>query len=198
MIEVVVVDLGVVAARFRPEWRLNALSAASGVTREVLRQRLFDSGLEARSELGDLLPEEVMAAVQAALDGRMEVDEVVEAWALAFEVDPNVLACVDGVDVRTALFTNNGPMLDACLSGPLSVLKQSFDDIVCSWHLKARKPDFAAFERAAEHLVCPPDRLLLLDDSDANVEAAVGCGWQAERVTDAAEMRTAIARIARR
>jgi 2-haloacid dehalogenase len=65
---------------------------------------------------------------------------------------------------------------------------------VCSWHLKARKPEGDAFERASERFGCAPDRLLLLDDSAANVGGAIRCGWQAERVVGAADVREAVAR----
>lgn len=192
MIEVVVVDLGGVAARFWPERRLAALASLSGLAPEVIQQHLFDSGLEHRAELGELAPEELLREVQSALDGGVSAEALVEAWALAFEVDTEVLGCIDALDARTALFTNNGPMLDACLVGPLGRLKQSFAAIVCSWHLKARKPDADAFERAAERLGCTPGQLLLLDDSEANVRAAIRCGWQAEQVVDAAGVRAAI------
>jgi len=73
-------------------------------------------------------------------------------------------------------------MLDACLAGPLRGLAEAFDEVICSWHLRARKPDAVAFERAAERLGCAPE-LLLLDDDPENVEAAIRYGWDAECVT---------------
>jgi putative hydrolase of the HAD superfamily len=194
VIETVVVDLGGVAARFRPERRLDALAALSGLSPAVLQQRLFDSGLDRQAELGMYTADEGLAAVQDALEHRAEVTALIDAWASAFELDAGVLECVASLRVPSALFTNNGPVLDACLAGPLRALVATFDPIICSWHLRARKPDHAAFERAAERLALPPDQLLLLDDSDVNVQAARQCGWQAECVTGAGEMRAAIER----
>ncbi len=110
--------------------------------------------------------------------------DLVSAWSLAFEPDVDVLALVSNVAMRRVMFTNNGPMLDLCLAAALEVLRNHFEDVVCSWHLRARKPDPEAFERAADRLKCAPDSLLLLDDSLANVEAAVRCGWNAAQSTE--------------
>ena len=115
MIETVVVDLGGVAARFRPERRLQALASMSGVAEAVIRARLFDSGFEDEAEIGLHTPAAVIAAVQAAVEHRVEVPAIIEAWALSFEPTAAVLDYIRGLGVQSALFTNNGP--DArCLS----------------------------------------------------------------------------------
>jgi HAD superfamily hydrolase (TIGR01509 family) len=194
VIETVVVDLGGVAARFRPERRLQALSSLSGVAQGLIQERLFDSGFESQSELGAYSPDQVVAAVQAALDHRAPVTALIDAWALAFEPDADVLNCIASSPVRRALFTNNGPMIDACLAGPLRGLAAAFSEIICSWHIRARKPEPAAFERAAGRLGCSPDRLLLLDDSAENVEAAILCGWDADCVTGLPDVVEALGR----
>ena len=196
MIETVVVDLGGVAARFLPERRLQALASLSGVPEDVIRERLFESGFERQAELGAYSPDQVLAAVQAALDHPVPVAALIDAWALAFEPDIQVLECIASLPVSSALFTNNGPLLDACLAGPLRALSATFDEIICSWHVRARKPEAAAFERAAERLQRSPDRLLLLDDSAANVHAAIRCGWDADRVTGLADVLAALGRRA--
>ncbi len=105
-----------------------------------------------------------------------------------------MLNCIAPLTARKALFTNNGPMIDACLAGPLRDLADVFDEIICSWQLRARKPEAVAFERAAERLASSPERLLLLDDSAENVAAAIRCGWQAERVTGRDDVAAAIGR----
>ena len=189
-----VVDLGGVAARYRPERRLRALSTLSGVEQDVIVERLFDSGLERAAEIGAHSPDEVFFAIQRALDGRFPEAAIVEAWALAFEPDAEVLDRIASLPVPAALFTNNGPMLDACLAGPLQALATRFGEIICSWHIKARKPEAVAFERASLRLGCSAERLLLLDDSAENVEAAARCGWDAACVTGFEEVVAAIGR----
>lgn len=194
MIEAVVVDLGGVAARFQPERRLQALSSLSGLARDVIQERLFDSGLEHRTEMGEFSASEATALIDTVLEHRVPPHVLVDAWSLAFEPDVEILECLSSLNLRHALFTNNGPMLDACLAGPLRNLRGIFDEVICSWHVRSCKPEPAAFAKVAERLGCGPDRLLLLDDSEANVQGAVACGWEAEHITRADDLRQAIGR----
>ncbi|MCC8176886.1 MAG: HAD family phosphatase [Bacteroidales bacterium] len=57
-----------------------------------------------------------------------------------------------------------------------------FDGIVTSFEAKCMKPDAGIFHYAAEHLGINPAETLFFDDSQANVEAARACGYQAELV----------------
>jgi glucose-1-phosphatase len=184
VIEALVVDLGGVAAHFRPERRLAALATLSGLTERVIQERVFDSGFEHRAELGEYPPEQVREFVREALEHRLSTPALTDAWALAFEPETEVLAYLSALPIRRALFTNNGPMLDACLAGPLGEIAKPFAEVICSWQLRARKPGPVAFARAEERLRLAPDRLLLLDDSPENVRAAQHAGWAAECVCD--------------
>ena len=194
-VDIVVVDLGDVAASFRPERRLAALSNATGLSEQFIHDSLFASGLDRRAELGLIGPGEIISTLRAALRTPVEPDTLTAAWATAFEPDAEILNIVGTVTARTALFTNNGPMINRCLHGPLDVIASSFDEIICSWELKATKPDQAAFERAAARLDVAPHRLLLLDDGPANVESARGCGWNARRVLCRADVSEALAEL---
>lgn len=188
MIDIVVVDLGGVACRFLPQRRLRALSSMSGLAPEIIESRLFASGLDQRLELGAFSPEEALRAVGAALDYRIPRTEIIDAWALAFEPDIGVLECLESLSVRRALFTNNGPLIDSCLARSLRRVEAPFAEIICSWHIRSRKPDAVAFQRAADRLRSAPQQLLLLDDSEENVGAASACGWQADCVGSAEEV----------
>jgi HAD superfamily hydrolase (TIGR01509 family) len=150
------------------------------VTDHDIQERVFDSGFDHRAELGAYAPDQVLEVVLGALKQRVSLPALVDAWALAFEPDPEVLNYIATLPVPSVLFTNNGPMLDACLGGPMGDLAAVFGQVICSWHLRARKPEPLAFERAAERLRVDPDRLLLLDDSVENVRAARRCHWEAE------------------
>jgi len=187
-----VVDLGGVAARFRPDRRLTALASATGLDERVIHERLFASGFDARCETGELTSEETMSAALAALDEMIAADVLTELWALAFEPIDEVLDHVRSATARCVLLTNNGPLLGACLAGPLRALAAAFDDVVCSWQLRAVKPDPRAFERAADLLRMRPEQLVLLDDSVVNVEAALLLGWHAVVVGDVRDVEDAI------
>lgn len=194
-IEVLVVDLGGVAARFTPERRLRALGAATGLSEAEVRARIWDSGLEASAERGRYSSDEIIEVVRAAFDHRIGAEELVEAWALAFEPDEAVLARLARVPLRRVVFTNNGPMLDRCLAGPLRDLAASFEQVICSWHLSAAKPDAGAFEGASDRIGVPGARLLLLDDSAENVAGARACGWEASQVRSLDDLQGALAAL---
>jgi putative hydrolase of the HAD superfamily len=179
MQEWLVVDLGGVATHFRPERRLDALVTESGLPPDVIEERLFTSGLDHSAELGHHTTESITTAIIEHLDHRVALHTLVAAWSQAFEPNYELLEAISHTTRRRALFTNNGPMLDLCLAGPLAQLAAPFDAIVCSWHIGATKPSPQAFDRAAERLEVGPASLLLIDDTPANADAARSAGWRA-------------------
>lgn len=54
------------------------------------------------------------------------------------------------------------------------------------------KPEPAFFELASRRFGAPPDRLVLLDDIAANIDAAAALGWKALRFVDAAGVERAL------
>lgn len=69
--EWLVVDLGGVAAHFRPDRRLEALARESGLPPHVIDERLFSSGLDHSAELGHHTTESITAAIVERLDDRI-------------------------------------------------------------------------------------------------------------------------------
>lgn len=61
-----------------------------------------------------------------------------------------------------------------------------------SFELGVVKPDRALFDRVAELLGVPADRVLFLDDNQINVDGAVAAGFRAERVQGPVEARAAL------
>jgi glucose-1-phosphatase len=191
---VVVFDLGGVIARFLPGRRLARLAELSGHDAELIQEEIFASGFDRRAECGALSSEETISQVLEILGNGVSRVAVIEAWAQAFDVHREVLMTVRDLSAKTVIFTNNGPMLDLCLHGPLAEIARAFDEVVCSWHLRARKPAPEAFERAARRLSTRPDSILLLDDTVANVSAACEQGWQAHVITEPRCVRTVLSR----
>jgi glucose-1-phosphatase len=177
--EWLVLDLGGVAAEFRPERRLVALERATGISADTINHRLFTSGLDDDAEIGLHGVESIASEIRDALDHRISHPALVDAWCEAFEPNVDLLDALEEVPCRRALLTNNGPMLDLCLDGPLAHLAAKFDVRICSWHLAAKKPAPKAFERAAFRLASTPACLLLVDDSPTNTRAAQQAGWRA-------------------
>ena len=62
-----------------------------------------------------------------------------------------------------------------------------FDGMVKSYEAKCYKPDAEIFAYTAEHCGIKPEETLFFDDSQANVDAAIRCGYQAVLVPEGTE-----------
>jgi FMN phosphatase YigB (HAD superfamily) len=68
----------------------------------------------------------------------------------------------------------------------------AFDHRFLSFEFGIVKPDRALFDRVAELLAVPRDRILFLDDNLLNVEGAVAAGFAARHVRGVAEAERAL------
>ena len=178
-IERVVFDIGGVLCTFTPDRRLEALCHLTGFEPTRVHDAVWGSGLDAAADRGDFSLDENVAAVRGALSNRLDEARLFEAWALAFSPDPIVAGIADSLEVSCSAFSNNGPLLKACVSRRLIDLPDACRPVIYSWQLGAAKPERPAFQRAAMLLGTEPEHLLLVDDSAANVSGALDSGWQA-------------------
>ena len=97
--------------------------------------------------------------------------------------------------VTTGCFSNTNPLHwhDHIATWPLAGL---FDHRFLSFELGLLKPDVAAFERVADLLEVPAERVLFLDDNVVNVTGAAAAGFQATRVAGVGEARQCLAEAA--
>lgn len=177
----IVWDLGDVVATFDPATRLSALAEATGLTRDHVDDAVWQSGLDAAAETGSLSTEEVWYRTLEALGNRIDRDQLRRCWSLAFAPNPDVLDLVDRIGEPAALFTDNGPILEACLEHELEPLARHFQYFVLSCHLGATKRETVAFQRAA--LALGMTDLTLVDDRAHNVQTARAAGWKAIQFT---------------
>ena len=78
MISWLVLDLGGVAAAFRPDARLAALAQACDLPPAEIHRHLFASGLDSAAELGHIAPDDIVTKIVGALDGRLTNDQLIE------------------------------------------------------------------------------------------------------------------------
>lgn len=179
----IVWDLGGVVATFRPSRRLAALAAATGLDPAHIERAIWHSGLDAAAERGELDERAVWDAALAALDHRIDETQLRRCWSAAFEPNRGMLEFIDQTSRPRALFTDNGPILEACLRHELAPLTDRFDAVVLSFQLGAVKSETVAHERAAALLRQQCNLLTLIDDRDRNVTAARSAGWHAIHFT---------------
>lgn len=194
-VEVLVMDLGGVCCRWLPDRRLAALAAISDLPPGTIDGLLFESGWDDACERGRFELAELLEQLRAMLGlaAGPDADAVLRAaWAQAFEPDPAVVGWLPWAICRTALFTNNGPLLEVALDHELARVGERFEERLFSWRLGVTKPDPAAFERATEALDVDPAAIFFVDDSPANVAAAEAAGWRGHRFTDALTFRAVL------
>ncbi len=196
-ISTVLFDLGDTACHFRPERRLAALAAASPVPAETIQAQIWDSGFDADCDRGRYTADEIFRQISTWLDLRLTYEELRAIWALAWEPNEAVLAVAEALAprVRTAMLSNNGPLLYDALPTLFPAILQRFDPCFFSCTLGANKPDPAIFAAAQEQLAEPPERLLLIDDSRAAVAGARAAGWQAIHFTGQPTLHEQISRL---
>ena len=136
-----------------------------------------------RLERGEISMADAVAAIKA------------EAIAAGFDFDPREMfgsmrssggaqqAVVDAAWAqleagrRNAVLTNN---VKEFSNGWRSLVPvdELFAEIIDSSEVGVRKPDPAIYQLAIERLGCPAERIVFLDDLEANVVAARNCGLQ--------------------
>lgn len=194
-----VMDLGGVVATWVPGQRLAELGNIADLLPQTVDQRVFESGFDDAGDRGQFTLDEFLEELAGLLELPRPVSavhraELQRAWAFAYEISPAVLRVAAAHPGPTALFTNNGPVMEAALgpNAPLAAVSSTFDHLVFSWRLQATKPDPEAFERAAAHLGVDPSSITFVDDSEANVVAARAAGWHALQYTTTLDLQAAL------
>ena len=192
----VLFDLGGVVCRFRPERRLAALAAASPLPAAEIHARLWGSGFDAECDRGRHTAREMHARAADLARLKMSYEEFRAAWALAFEPDPEVLDVVEAIRprVRTALLTDNGPVLREAMPLLFPEIARLLDPLLFSCDLGALKPSPALFDAALRRLGLPPGDVLLVDDSPRVVEGARAFGVTTVQFFTAAALRGKLTR----
>jgi putative hydrolase of the HAD superfamily len=183
--EVTVIDLGGVLFHFDHRRRLTALGDVLGLPAAEVDALFWGSGFSARCDAGAYrTAAEVRDRIRAGSGYRGSDTRLDLAWCGAYSPNEPLVARVAqaaGDGRRFGLLTNNGPLEEAVLPRLHPAAFAPFAWQIFSHRLGARKPEPAAFRRAGDLIGLAPDRLALLDDSEANVAAARQAGWQATR-----------------
>ncbi|MEJ8854947.1 HAD family phosphatase [Variovorax robiniae] len=160
-----------------------ALGALTGHTAEFVREAVWGSGLETRSDRGDVDPVAYLREMSRRLGHAVTRVDWLAARRAGMTPDPQVLALVERVKrrCRIAGLTNNSPMLAEDIETLCPDIGRHFKNglIVTSAMVGATKPEAGAYLRSIERFGVQPEQVLFIDDVEANVEGAVRVGLQA-------------------
>lgn len=156
-----------------------------GIDLDTFRAHLFQSNwhdvLTGREDLLDRL-----AAWAAAAGYRQPVQTVLDYWfahdALPDRTALDLLAAARARGLRAVIATNNEPRRAAYIENEMGFAGR-VERVFASGRIGVTKPDRRFFAHVSDALALAPERLLLIDDGEANVAAARRCGWRAHHFT---------------
>jgi len=193
----VLLDLDGVLVAYDHRRRMEHLGAAIGRDPDRVYAALFDAGLEARYDAGEIDTTHYLAELGDALDHPVDPEAWRAARAASMDCTPGTCARIAALAQRCdiAILTNNGPLVLDALPQALTALFKP-GRIFCSGALRMAKPSIAVFRHVVAHLGHAPHATLFLDDNHDNVEGARAAGLHAEHVARPGAFDAILARYA--
>ena len=193
---VLLLDLTGVLFDYDARARTTALSEATGLDGETVRDLIFRSGFFAACVRGEITEAQQRAHFRQALNWEAPDHEVDSVWATGWTSRADILDVIAEVPgtVERALVTNNDPVMTRALGTIYPELTAVITTLLSSEQLGAAKPAPAAFTRALELVGAQPHEAHFIDDTWANVEAARGVGINAAQFLSASQLRDDLAR----
>lgn len=184
MIDALILDLGNVLVFHDNELLFERMSAAFGVSREVLAARL-DTELWARVNRGGLPGDALRVELRARLGRELDRERWLELWNCHFRVHHAMLEAIDALvgRVRLVLLSNTHDDHFGFLRPRLPVLER-FDGLVLSYEEGLVKPERGIYERALAVAGVPASRAAFFDDVPGYVAAAEALGISARVFSD--------------
>jgi len=180
-IDAVVFDVGNVLLSFQPEEILKRVVPERPDLHAELTIRVFKSPYWCMRDRGSIMAEDAIAAMsRTAPELEPYVRRVIEQW---IDIPP----MQEGVDALHACkahgkklyaLTNyaDEAFAHACHTHGFFSL---FDGLVVSSRVHMMKPEREIYDHLIRRFCLDPARTLFIDDSIANIEAALDAGWQA-------------------
>ncbi len=181
MIKNILFDMGGVLIEWRPD-KLVARFGYAGADAKLLLREIFGDAEWVGLDRGRLREEEAMAAFRARLPERLHpaIEPCVYWWRDPLWPVPGMaelIAELKGLGYRIYLLSNATSALHGYF--PRIPGSEHFDGMVVSADHKLLKPQHELYEVLLERFGLDPAECFFLDDSSANVDAAIVLGLQA-------------------
>jgi putative hydrolase of the HAD superfamily len=191
-------DLGKVLLDFDHEVACRNVAALTGLSPEVVRLTIFESGLELRYEAGELTTEEFHAEFETRTGAKVAIDLLSHACSDMFALKPEMaplLAELSAAGHRVGLLSNtNIAHWRYVYPNRYEELWPHFELFALSFELKSLKPLPRIYEQAAALAGVPASAIFFVDDRADNVAGAVAAGLDAIRFESAAQVRQELKR----
>lgn len=175
-------DLGKVLLEFSIEQMLKQVAETAGATPESVRAALFESGLQARYETGQVSDDEFYDAFCDLTDTQPDYDALERAGSEIFELNLPMVPIVSQLALagyRLGILSNTCASHWRLCLRDFRLLSDVFDVYALSFELKSAKPDMAIFHAAAELAGVAPHYIFFTDDIPEHVDGAKAAGFDA-------------------
>lgn len=179
-IDAVVFDVGNVLLRWDNSALLQRIIPERPDLHPILRQLIFQSPYWSMLDRGSATPEEVFASMTARYPELAPyARRIMNKWVDLEEIPEGVAALKACKAHRKKVYVlSNYPRDGFQHAVETHDFFRLFDDLFVSSHHQLVKPEPTIFAKATEVLHLAPARTLFIDDSPANIEAALHFGWQ--------------------
>ncbi len=187
-------DLGGVVVGVDRAALVRNLAAACRVSKDVVVRALFDDGLKARYDLGDLDTAGMWRAFADATGCRGTFLGFARAYTHIFEPLMDNLSLFEEVSragFPVYVLSNTDPLHFGYIRASIPLVAGA-EGVAPSFLLRAVKPDPEFFARAAELLGYDPAGCLFVDDRSDNRATAVGAGLTAVDPADRGTLARAL------
>jgi glucose-1-phosphatase len=180
VIRTVIFDFGKVVGFF-DHWQVTRrLAAHSELAAEELHAFLFGGPLEDDYEAGRITSAEFLKHVREKARLRCSEEVLITSYSEIFWPNPDVCALLPRLTPRYRLLlaSNTSELHSRQFRRQFAEALQSFDGIILSHEIGARKPGAAFFEHCLKLARCGASDCVFIDDLPANVAGARACGLQ--------------------
>ena len=181
-IDAVVFDVGGVLVSFKPDEHLNELFPDDPELRRVLKARIYGSPYWHMMDRGLLTQEEAIVRMTGLREDLADaIRHTVIDWIPYFDevIDEGVRflhAC--RAHGKKVFVLSNFIREPFAQMRPRFDFFDLFDELVVSGYVHKVKPSPDIFQHVIDTYQLDPARTLFIDDSPANIEGALHCGWQ--------------------
>ena len=194
MIRGIVFDFGNVICAFDVDRFLRQLREWSGSDVEILRERIYGSGLHSRYERGEISSGEFHREIARLSGARVPAEKFARGFADIFTPLEPTHALIRGLKGRYRLGllsnTNEWHFTRYIRNVPVYPL---FDAVTLSYEVRALKPSPAIYRDALGKLSLPPESCVFIDDIQEYADGATAVGMRGIRYTSHDELLRALA-----
>lgn len=190
-VECCLFDMGNVLVRFSHDRMCKQLANLFQTTPAVIRNGLFDSGLQWAYERGELTPDELAVQLNSKFGTQISRIDMEHAGSDIFEPNDDiesVIAAIHRSGIPLVLLSNTSISHFQFVQSQYSILKY-FRSFVLSYEVGALKPSATMFEAAARQIGCPTANCFYTDDISDYVTAGRQHGFDSELFTNVSSLR---------